>query len=111
VCRFLGAGGRPGALVCLNDRVALGAYQALFDVGLRVPADVSVVSFDDSELASWMRPALTSVALPHRQLGRRGVELLLAGATEPVVELMPMPVRERSSVGPPAPPGRVASAG
>jgi LacI family transcriptional regulator len=111
VGRFLAAGGRPGALVCLNDRVALGTYQALADAGLRVPADVSVVSFDDSELASWLRPPLTSVALPHRLLGRRGVELLLAGPAEPVVERMPMPVRERFSVGPPAARGCVASAG
>lgn len=111
VGRFLAAGGRPGALVCLNDRLALGAYQALGDAGLRVPQDVSVVSFDDSELATWLWPALTSVGLPHRLLGRRGVELLLKEPEATGVERAPMPVRERASVGPPAPRGRVASAG
>jgi DNA-binding LacI/PurR family transcriptional regulator len=58
-------GGRPAALVCLNDRIALGTYEALAAASLRVPGDVSVVSFDDSPLASWLRPALTSIALPH----------------------------------------------
>ena len=112
VRRFLAAGGRPAALVCLNDRVALGAYQALAETGLRVPRDVSVVSFDDSELAAWLRPPLTSVALPHRLLGRRGVELLLSEEEPPgAVEHVHMPIRERASVGPPAAPGRVASAG
>src|SRR3954452_50665 len=66
---------RPRALVCLNDRLALGAYQALEDAGLEVPADVSVVSFDDA-LASWVRPRLTTVALPHYDLGREAVSAL-----------------------------------
>jgi LacI family transcriptional regulator len=63
VHEFLTTGGRPGALICLNDRVALGAYEALAEAGLQMPADVSVVSFDDSFLAPWLRPALTSLAL------------------------------------------------
>jgi LacI family transcriptional regulator len=56
---------RPRALICFNDRIAMGVYQALDDFGLKVPADVSVVSFDDHPIASWMRPKLTTVALPH----------------------------------------------
>ena len=111
VRRFVATGGRPTALVCLNDRVAMGTYQALSDAGLRIPTDVSVVSFDDSDLASWLRPQLTSVALPHRELGRRGVELLLSGVSLSTVERIPMPVRERDSVGPPGAHGGVASAG
>jgi hypothetical protein len=47
---------RPRALICLNDRLALGAYQALADHGLTMPTDVSVVSFDDDAIASWARP-------------------------------------------------------
>jgi LacI family transcriptional regulator len=104
VSGFLRRGRLPAALICLNDRVALGAYQALQEAGVGIPDDVSVVSFDDSELAGWLRPQLTSIALPHHELGRRAVELLLAGdpahpATE--IERVAMPLRERRSVGPP----------
>ena len=89
---------RPRALVCLNDRVALGAYQALREAGRTIPEDVSVVSFDDSEMAAWLRPQLTSIALPHYQLGWRAVELLLDHDAEPAVVRLPMPVRSRASV-------------
>jgi LacI family transcriptional regulator len=100
---------RPRALICLNDRLALGAYQALDDFGLKIPADVSVVSFDDHPIATWIRPKLTTVALPHYELGRKAVEVLLAeidrdrektgqgGETHRV----PMPVRIRDSVAAP----------
>ncbi|HEX6471223.1 MAG TPA: LacI family DNA-binding transcriptional regulator [Streptosporangiaceae bacterium] len=105
---------RPRALICFNDRVAFGAYQALDDVGLKVPADVSVVSFDDHPIASWMRPKLTTVALPHYELGRRAVDVLFAEMGRPSpeeggrdgrtgrVHRVEMPLRERESVAPPA---------
>lgn len=88
------------AMLCLNDRVAFGVYQALADAGLRVPTDVSVVSFDNDELAAYLRPGLTTIALPHEAMGRRAVELLLGGATGEQ-ELIPMPVMTRASVAPP----------
>lgn len=97
---WLRTGVRPSALVCLNDRVALGAYQALAEHGLRVPADVSVVSFDDSDIALWLRPSLTSVALPHQALAERAVGLLLDGDLDPVEHRVPMPLRLRESVAP-----------
>jgi len=59
----------------------------------------AVVSFDDSDLASWLRPQLTSVALPHAGLGRRAVELLLVQRDFAGVERVPMPLRTRSSIG------------
>ncbi|WP_240615934.1 LacI family DNA-binding transcriptional regulator [Nakamurella deserti] len=99
--RMLAAGHRPTAIVCLNDRVALGVYQALADAGLSVPGDVSVISFDDSDLAGWVRPGLTSVALPHLEMGRRATELLMAPAGSPVVHRIEMPLVSRESVGPP----------
>jgi LacI family transcriptional regulator len=90
-------------LICLNDRVALGAYQALREAGLSIPGDVSVLSFDDSDLAAWLRPQLTSISLPHYQLGWQAVETLLdaAGRTEPAVRRVEMPVRYRASLGKP----------
>lgn len=89
------------ALLCMNDRIAFGAYQALTERGLSVPADVSVVSFDNDEIAAYLRPGLTTVALPHEAMGKRAVELLLAGPLEGET-LIPMPVVARASVAPPA---------
>jgi LacI family transcriptional regulator len=102
VSRALAAGIAPRVLICLNDRIALGAYQAVRGAGLDIPGDVSVVSFDDSELAAWLRPQLTSISLPHYQLGWQAVELLLGQATDPAVLRLPMPVRLRASIGKPA---------
>ena len=98
---ILATGPAPTAVVCANDRLALGAYQALHEAGLRVPDDVSVVSFDDSELASWMRPALTSIALPHYELGAMAVNLLLGDDREPVVHRCPMTCSTRESLSRP----------
>lgn len=96
--RWLAAGGRAKGLICMNDRLAMGAYQALAEAGLRVPDDVSVVSFDGSALASWLRPEVTSVTLPFHDLGALAVRRLLdledAGGTV----LLPMTVRAGGSV-------------
>ncbi|PPH27414.1 hypothetical protein C5C37_13645 [Rathayibacter sp. AY1F9] len=72
------------------------AYQAVAEAGLSIPGDVAVVSFDDDELAAYLRPGLTTVALPHEEMGRRAVELLLSGAPGERV-LVPMPLVERAS--------------
>ncbi|HEY5835172.1 LacI family DNA-binding transcriptional regulator [Streptomyces sp.] len=102
--RLLASGERPRALVCSTDRLSFGAYQALAEAGLSVPGDVSVVSFDDQDIASWLRPGLTTVALPHYEMGRRAVELIFAdGPLGTDVHRVPMPVRERGSVGSPGP--------
>jgi len=101
VCRALADGLQPRALICINDRVALGAYQALREAGAIIPDDVSVISFDDSELAAWLRPQLTSIALPHYELGWRAVETLLGPAAEPGITRLPMPIRRRHSVAKP----------
>jgi LacI family transcriptional regulator len=97
---------QPRALICLNDPVSFGALRALAEAGLTVPGDVSVVSFDDEPLASWTQPQLTTIALPHYELGRTAIELLLEAADTPVeaprVELVPMPLRRRGSVAPAA---------
>jgi LacI family transcriptional regulator len=98
----LRSGRRPTAFICLNDRIAMGTYQACQELGIRVPEDISVVSFDDSDLASWLRPRLSSVALPHFEMGRKAVELLLSADREPTVHRVQMPLRARSSVGPPS---------
>lgn len=87
---------RPQALLCLNDRLAFGAYQACGELGIRVPDDLSIVSFDNDELAAYLRPGLTTIALPHDAMGVRAVARVL----EPAVgeELVPMPIIARGSV-------------
>ena len=67
---------RPDALVCCNDLVALGAYDALREAGLRIPADMSVTGHNDMLLADMVDPPLTTVRLPHREFGWRAAELL-----------------------------------
>jgi LacI family transcriptional regulator len=98
------AAARPKALICFNDRLALGAYQALNDQGLQVPADVSVVSFDDDPIASWLKPQLSTFAIPHYELGRRAIDVLFGDGDrpqapgEPALYRVPMPLRQRASV-------------
>lgn len=96
--RWLASGGRAEGLVCMNDRIAMGAYQALADAGLRVPDDVSVVSFDGSELARWLRPVLTSVDLPFTELGVLAVRRLLDADDHGGTLSVPMAVRHGGSV-------------
>jgi len=67
----------PTAIVAANDQVAIGAIRALHELGYRVPDDVSVVGFDDTPLASYTVPALSTVAIPTYELGRAAVALLL----------------------------------
>ena len=96
---------RPEALICFNDRISVGAFQALQDAGHAIGTDVSIVSFDDEPVASWLRPGLTSVALPHYELGRLAVEVLLGHAPhEQLIHRVAMPLRERESVRASAPP-------
>ncbi|NEK96538.1 substrate-binding domain-containing protein [Modestobacter muralis] len=99
---FLDDGGDPSAVICLNDRVALGVYQALKARGRSIPTDVSVVSFDDSDLAAWLQPPLSSIALPHRQMAAEAIRLLMTdGALAEHPVHVAMPVRLRESIGPP----------
>jgi LacI family transcriptional regulator len=68
----------PTALFCYNDRMAMGAYRAAAELGLSIPADLSVVGFDDQELiAANLHPGLTTVALPHYEMGAWATENLI----------------------------------
>ena len=67
----------PTAIFGFNDNVAIGVLHAAHQRGLRVPDDLSVVGFDDTELATVVTPQLTSVRQPLAELGRTGVSLLV----------------------------------
>lgn len=82
---------RPTAIFAANDLVALGVLAALRELGLRCPEDLSLVGFDDQELASFTNPALTTVAQPAYQMGARAAGLLferLRGETVPTQQIV-----------------------
>ena len=84
---------RPSALFCVNDRAAIGAVLAAVQLGLSVPGDLSVVGYDDDEnVAPFLVPALTTVRLPHREMGERAMRVVLAAAldrSDPVLRAQP----------------------
>lgn len=93
----------PTALFTANDQMALGAYRALGEAGLRVPVDVSVVGFDDIEEAADFSPPLTTIAQDWDLLGREVLRVAgesLAGAG-PQSVVLPTRLVERDSVAPP----------
>lgn len=66
------------AVFCHNDRVAMGLYDAFHERGIAIPKDISVMGFDNQEIiAAHLHPALTSMGLPHYELGVLGVKRLL----------------------------------
>ena len=73
----------PTAIFCCNDMMAMGCYEALKALGLRIPEDVSVVGYDDREVAQFLHPPLTTVLLPHYDMGALAVELLLEEIAAP----------------------------
>src|SRR5512142_3185933 len=74
---LLRRGDGPTAIFAANDRMAIAAMAAAFDLGLRVPYDLAVVGFDDTPSAQYVRPALTTVALPSYEIGSSAARLLL----------------------------------
>lgn len=68
---------KPTAVVCYNDEIAVDVVKAIFDNGLKVPEDVSIVSFDDSILATATNIKLTTIRHPKEELGKHAARLLL----------------------------------
>lgn len=67
----------PQAVFCCNDAMAVGAYQAIYQQGLRVPDDISVMGYDDIDLATYMTPPLSTIHQPKDELGKLAVNQLL----------------------------------
>jgi LacI family transcriptional regulator len=99
----------PDAVVCANDQMAIGVLRAFAAAGVRVPAEVAVVGFDDIYPASLFDPPLTTVHQPVRTLGEQACARLLdriaTPGLPPTVELLPTELMLRSSCG--CPPGTV----
>lgn len=69
----------PTAIFCQNDRMAVGCYEALKEMGLSIPTDISVIGYDDDEIARHLSPQLTTMNLADRSMGRWVVEQLFHG--------------------------------
>lgn len=102
---------RATAVVAYNDQVAFGLLAHLGELGVAVPDDVSVVGFDDIELARYAAPSLTTVHVPHERLGEHAWERLHAqilgdrgeerdGETDSITQILPTRLVVRASSGP-----------
>src|SRR5204862_3983115 len=69
----------PDAVVCCNDLVALGAYDAVGSAKLKIPGDICITGHNDMPLVDMVNPPLTTIRLPHRELGWRAAEMLFDG--------------------------------
>jgi LacI family transcriptional regulator len=97
----------PTAIFCSNDLMALGCYEALKELGERIPEDVAVIGYDDREIAQFTRPPLTTVLLPHFEMGTLAAEYLINNPAQIKGRQLQIkvecPLVERSSVGPVVP--------
>lgn len=100
----------PTAVFCSSDLQALGVLHALWELGLEVPRDVAVVSFDGTADTAYLNPPLTVVEQPLAAMSRRAVALLLdppaGGTTTTVVEPAALVLRRSCGCGPDVPRGR-----
>src|SRR5690242_10159419 len=68
----------PSAIFCYNDHIAMSTYEAMRSLGLSIPRDVAIVGFDNLELlASYLHPPLSTLELPHYQMGQWAVQYLV----------------------------------
>jgi LacI family transcriptional regulator len=93
----------PDGLLCHDLEIAAGAYRAISDARLAIPGDIAVVAFDDHEVsASLLHPALSTIGLPHYEMGRLAVETLFEFITADAVpggqRRVHCPYYERQSV-------------
>ncbi len=95
---------RPTALFCFNDRMAMGAYDALRKLNLSIPEDVAVMGFDNQEMISaHLYPPLSTIELPHYEMGKWATSYLLEhldreGRLNPIQHKIECPLIERDSI-------------
>ncbi|MDB5538990.1 MAG: LacI family transcriptional regulator [Devosia sp.] len=100
----------PTAIFAFNDRMAMGACDALRAHGLSIPDDISIVGFDDEDISAHMQPPLSTILLPHDEMARWAVGTLLdeqLPAVSPRRVKIECPLISRASIGPV--PARVAA--
>lgn len=78
VCAVLKSEHRPTAIMCYNDRMAVSVYSAIKSLNLKIPEDISVIGYDNqSVIVDFLNPRLTTVELPHYQMGRAAIQYFL----------------------------------
>ena len=75
--RIIAMKDRPTAVFCASDQVAFGLISRLFDAGIQVPNEISVVGFDDIEQSEFYIPRLTTIRQNRQLLGRSAADLIL----------------------------------
>ncbi len=103
--RLLDLAEPPTAIFCYNDQSAMGIYQVAHERGLSIPDDLSIVGFDDQQLiAAELHPGLTTMALPHYEMGHWAVQHLLDNLERPVPiqHTLPCELIQRGSVAAPS---------
>lgn len=101
---LLEQGLRPTAIFGANDQAAIGALIAIHNAGLKVPADISVVGFDDISAARYVHPSLTTIRVPMYEMGIAAVQCFLALAQQreaDKVRILPHELIVRESSSPP----------
>jgi DNA-binding LacI/PurR family transcriptional regulator len=76
----------PDAVFCVNDPVAIGAFQRIKEAGLSIPGDIALVGFSNNEITSLIDPPMTTVNQPRFEMGRKAAELLVKAIEEKVIE-------------------------
>ena len=75
------------ALFCANDEMAIGAIKGLIDLGMHVPDDISIIGFDNIDIAGIYAPSLTTISQPFREKGKSAMRVILSLINrEPVSE-------------------------
>lgn len=94
---------RPTAVLVASDPMAVGVYKAINEANLRIPEDISVVSFDDIEMAKFMTPALSSIQMNAKEMGHLAVrmakERMLEDRTMPIRTICSSELKMRDSIG------------
>jgi LacI family transcriptional regulator len=107
---LLGRPDRPTAIFAGNDEMASGVYGAAHELGIRIPDDLSIIGFDDAPIATRMWPAMTSVRLPVRDMGRAAAEKLFEkpkpSTKVAAAEFTPTLIERQSTAPPPGAPPR-----
>jgi LacI family transcriptional regulator len=70
---------KPTAGLCARDNIAIGAIRAVYDSGLGVPENISIIGYDDIRISQYLRPALTTIRQPVGEVGRSAGKLVLQG--------------------------------
>jgi LacI family transcriptional regulator len=93
----------PTAIFCSDDYMAIGVMNRIKELGLSVPKEISIIGFDDIELASYIKPPLTTIRQPIYEIGKKSAEILLdlieGRKKAPIRELVDVELIVRESVG------------